>query len=170
MRIALGSESEVKRRALMRALGALGLRAEVRALAVPGAPRQPLSEAVTEEGAAYRAWYAKRHGDAALGVGLEGGVDLASGWLTMYAAATDGERLRLGRGPAVPLPGGVLEALQKGAELGPFLRERYGEEAASRGAIWVFSGGAMTREEALAAALRLALGPFLGGGRGLDPR
>ncbi len=162
MRVALGSESEVKKKALLRALSALGARAEVVALAVPGAPAQPLSEAATEEGAAFRAWYARKHGDAGLGVGLEGGVDLASGWLTMYAAATDGERLSLGRGPSVPLPEEVLAALRQGAELGPYLKERYGEEAAKKGAVWVFSGGAMTREEALAAAARLALGPFLG--------
>jgi len=89
VRLALGSKSEVKKRALERALSDLGLSAEVEALAVPDAPRQPLSEAATEEGAAYRAWYAKRHGEAELGVGLEGGVDLESGWLTMYAAVTD---------------------------------------------------------------------------------
>ena len=167
VRVALGSESEVKRRALLRALSALGARAELVALPVPGAPAQPLSETATEEGAAFRAWYAKKHGHAELGVGLEGGVDLDSGWLTMYAAATDGERLALGRGPSVPLPEEVLAALRQGAELGPYLRERFGAEAARKGAVWVFSGGAMTREEALAAAARLALGPFLGDTGGL---
>ncbi len=170
MRVALGSESEVKKRALLRALSALGARAEVVPLTVPDAPVQPLSEAATEEGAAYRAWYAKKHGEAALGVGLEGGVDLDSGWLTMYAAVTDGERLRLGRGPSLPLPEEALRALVAGVELGPYLRERYGPEAAEKGAVWVFSGGAMTREEALAAALRLALGSFFGGDGGLGPR
>ncbi len=162
MRVALGSKSEVKRRALVRALSELGVTGEPRTLSVPGAPVQPLSEAATEEGAAFRAWYAKKHGHAELGVGLEGGVDLDSGWLTMYAAATDGERLALGRGPSVPLPPEVLAALRQGAELGPYLKERYGAEAARKGAVWVFSGGAMTREEALMAAARLALGPFLG--------
>jgi len=104
VRIVLGSESEVKRRALLRALAVLGVGAEVLAVAVPDAPAQPLSEAATEEGAAFRAWYARRHGGGELGVGLEGGVDRDSGWLTMYAAVTDGERLRLGRGPSLPLP------------------------------------------------------------------
>jgi len=168
MRIALGSERPAKRRASERALRALGLSAELLTLLVPEAPRQPLSEAATEEGAAFRAWYAKKHTDAELGVGLEGGVDLDSGWLTMYAAVTDGKGLWLGRGPSVPLPKEILEALRAGEELGPYLKKRYGPEAAEKGAVWVFSGGAMTREEALSEALRLALGAYLGERRGLD--
>ncbi len=167
MRIALGSEQPVKLRAARRALAALGLPADLRPLRVPGAPRQPLTEAATEEGAAFRAWYAKRHAEAELGVGLEGGVDLESGWLTMHAAVTDGEGLWRGRGPSVPLPSEVLRALRAGEELGPYLKARFGEEAAEKGAVWVFSGGAMTREEALAEALRLALGAYLGERRGL---
>ncbi len=162
MTIALGSQNPVKQRALERALARLGVKAPVTAVAVPDAPRQPTSEAATEEGAAFRAWSARRQTGAGIGVGLEGGVDLASGWLTMYAAATDGERLFLGRGPSLPLPEAALAAVRSGEELGAYLRRIYGEEAAVRGAVWVFSGGAMTREEALTAAVLLALGPLLG--------
>jgi len=151
----------VKVRALARALKRLGAPAPVASLAVPDAPRQPTSEAATEEGAAFRAWYARRHGGAEVGVGLEGGVDLATGWLTMYAAATDGARLFLGRGPSLPLPEAALAAVRAGEKLGAYIRRRYGEEAAARGAVWVYSRGAMTREEALAGAAVLALGPLL---------
>ncbi len=161
MQIALGSENPVKKRALLRALRRLEVSAEPVFRRVPMAPRQPRTEAETEEGAAYRAWYARRTTGAAVGVGLEGGVDLASGWLTMYAAATDGERLFLGRGPSVPLPEPALEAVRRGQELGAFVRQTYGEEAAEKGAVWVFSKGALTREEALALALVLALAPLL---------
>jgi len=160
--VALGSQNPVKRRALERALARLGVASRVVPVTVPNAPRQPTSEATTEEGAAFRAWYARKQTGAGIGVGLEGGVDLASGWLTMYAAATDGERLYLGRGPSLPLPEDALAAVRSGEELGAYLRRTHGEEAAVQGAVWVFSGGAMTREEALTAAALLALGPLLG--------
>ena len=164
MVFALGSENPVKRRALSAALDRLGLEAEVRPLPVPGAPAQPLSEAATEEGAAYRAWHARRALEADWGVGLEGGVDLESGWLTMYAALTNGEALYLGRGPGLPLPEAALRAVAAGRTLGDWLKETYGSEAASLGAIGALTTGALDRQAAFEAALLAALGQALRSG------
>jgi len=160
----LGSENPVKRRALEAALERLGLKAKVRALSAPGAPAQPLSEAATEEGAAYRAWHARRASGGDWGVGLEGGVDLESGWLTMYAALTDGEALFLGRGPGLPLPEAALKAVASGRALGDWLRETYGAGAASLGTIGALTAGALDRQAAFEAALLAALGQALRAG------
>jgi len=161
VRLALGSTNPVKFEALAAAVAARGLKAEIIPLAVGEAPTQPLSEEETRRGAVLRAEAALRRSDAELGVGLEGGVDLEGGWLTMYAAVTDGLRTALARGPGLPLPEDVLKALGEGRELGEALEERYGREIRRRGAVFVFSGGAMTRKEALAIAARLALGAFM---------
>ncbi len=161
MRLALGSKNPVKFEALAAALAARGLKAEIIPVAVAEAPAQPLSEEETRRGAVFRAEAALRRSGAELGVGLEGGVDLESGWLTMYAAVTDGLRTALARGPGLPLPEDVLKALGEGRELGEALEERYGPEVRRQGAVSVFSGGAMTRKEALSIAARLALGAFM---------
>ncbi|AEB11389.1 DUF84 family protein [Marinithermus hydrothermalis] len=158
MRIALGSTNPTKRQALEQTLERLGLEAEIIAFAAPSGVRaQPMSEAETRAGAYNRARAAWEKSAASLAVGLEGGVDLASGWLTMYAAATDGQRVALGRGPGLALPEEALEALRQGQTLGAFLERRYGPAARRMGAIGWYTQGRLARAEALAQAALIAL-------------
>ncbi|HGY10400.1 MAG TPA: DUF84 family protein, partial [Oceanithermus profundus] len=97
---------------------------------------------------------------AALGVGIEGGVDLEGGWVVNVAAVDDGERYALGRSPGVQLPADWLAALRAGETLGELIEARYGPEARALGAMGVFTGGALTRQEASAQAALAALGRY----------
>ncbi|WP_457631522.1 DUF84 family protein [Oceanithermus sp.] len=161
MEIALGSTSSVKILALRWALERLGLAVEPRAVAVPsGVADQPLSEAETVTGAVNRARAARELGGAALGVGIEGGVDLDGGWIVNVAAVSDGRLLALGRSPSVQLPPDWLTALRAGETLGELIAARYGPEARELGAMGVFTGGALSRQEASAQAALAALGRY----------
>ncbi|WP_456476051.1 DUF84 family protein [Oceanithermus sp.] len=161
MEIALGSTNAVKVLALRWALERLGLDVEPRPLEVPSSVAdQPLSEAETVAGALARARAARERAGAALGVGLEGGVDLEGGWIVNVAAVDDGERYALGRSPGVQLPAAWLAALRAGESLGELIEARYGPEARALGAMGVFTGGALTRQEASAQAALAALGRY----------
>lgn len=155
MRIALGSLNPVKLAAVKQIFpaqghGVLGL--EV----ASGVRPQPLSELETLRGAQNRAQQARIQAGADLGIGLEAGVDLELGFLTMYAAITDGAGWGLGRGPGIALPAGALLVLRQGLELNEWLVSIYGAEALDAGAIGALSGGRWQRRQALAAALELA--------------
>ncbi len=159
--IALGSTNAVKVLALRWALERLGLNVEPRPVEVPsGVADQPLSEAETVAGALARARAAREALGAALGVGIEGGVDLEGGWVVNVAAVEDGARSALGRSPGVRLPADWLAALRAGESLGELIEARYGPEARTLGAMGVFTGGALTRQEASAQAALAALGRY----------
>jgi len=159
--IALGSTNAVKFLALRWALERLGLDVEPQALAVPsGVAAQPLSEDETVAGALERARAARERAGAALGVGIEGGVDLEGGWVVNVTAVHDGERGAVGRSPGVRLPADWLAALRAGETLGELIEARYGPEARTLGAMGVFTGGALTRQEASAQAALAALGRY----------
>jgi len=159
--IALGSTNAVKVLALRWALERLGLDVEPRPVKVrSGVAAQPLSEAATAAGALARARAARQALGAALGVGIEGGVDLEGGWVVNVAAVHDGTLSALGRSPGVRLPADWLAALRAGETLGELIEARYGPEARTLGAMGVFTGGALTRQEASAQATLAALGRY----------
>jgi len=178
MRIAVGSGNPVKRDATANALPAA---ASVDAVPVEsGVSEQPWGEAETIEGAANRARRALAAGDYDLGVGLEGGVariEVASPdgdaggtaklpdgvFLTMWAAATDGDRIEYGGGPRLRLPDSVADRLEAGEELGPIMDDLLDTSGVKhdQGAAGVLTGGIVDRESALRHALAGALGPFV---------
>lgn len=163
MHVAVGSENPVKVDAVRRSL------ADTAVTAVDvdsGVPEQPRGRNETVSGAQNRAEAALAATDAALGVGIEGGVtdqQRPEGlWLIMWAAVTDGTRTEYGGGPSIRLPDAVAQRVREGGELGPVLddlldRADIGEH---EGAIGVFTDGRVTRTDALATAVAGALGPF----------
>lgn len=172
MRVAVGSGNPVKRDATANALpdGAV-----VDAVSVDsGVSEQPWGESETIEGAGNRARRAIDAGEYDLGVGLEGGVarihaagrdsPLVEGlFLTMWAAATDGDRIEYGGGPRLRLPDPVASRLESGEELGPIMDDRLDTTGVKhdQGAAGVLTGGIVDRESALRHALAGALGPFV---------
>lgn len=165
MRVAVGSTNPVKREATANALPAATV---VEAVSVdPGVSAQPTGEAETVDGARNRARRALATGDYDLGIGLEGGVasvDSIDGrFLTMWAAATDGDRIEYGGGPRLRLPTDVEERLAAGEELGPVMDDRLDTTGIKhdQGAAGVLTGGIIDRESALRHALAGALGPFV---------
>jgi inosine/xanthosine triphosphatase len=164
MRVAVGSENPVKREATASTLPA----ATVVAVQVnSGVPDQPWGEAETARGAANRARGALAVGEYDLGVGLEGGVvrveSIDGLFLTMWAAATDGDRLEYGGGPRLRLPAVVERRLDAGEELG-FLMDDLLDTTGTghaQGAAGVLTGGIIDRESALRHALAGAIGPFV---------
>lgn len=160
MRIALGSLNPVKLAAARQIFpGEQGY--EVFGLEVASGVRpQPLSEFETLRGAQNRAQQARVQTGADLGIGLEAGVDLELGFLTMYAAITDGSGWGLGRGPGIALPATALLVLRQGQELNEWLISAYGAQALGAGAIGALSGGKWQRQQALALAIELAWANF----------
>lgn len=169
MDVCVGSGNPVKRRAVESVLGGEEGFAEgavVEAIPVEsGVSEQPTSHAETVAGAETRARNALEAGYD-LGVGIEGGVATFDGapglYLVMWAAATDGDRLERGAGPAIRLPERIAERVRAGEELGPVMDDVLDEEgvARGRGAAGAFTGGRVSRREALATAVAGALGSF----------
>lgn len=165
MRVAVGSGNPVKRDATARALPASAV---VDSIPVDsGVAEQPWGETETILGAATRARRALDADDYDLGVGLEGGVarieSIDGLYLTMWAAATDGNRIEYGGGPRLRLPTTVEERLEDGDELGPVMDDLLGTTGIKhdQGAAGVLTGGIVDRESALRHAIAGALGPFL---------
>ena len=132
-----------------------------------GVSEQPTGHEETVTGAETRARNALGSGDYDLGVGLEGGVARFEGtdglFLVMWAAVTDGERMGHGSGPSFRLPDGIAERVEAGEELGPVMDDVLGENdvAKKQGAAGAFSDGVVDRDDALAAAVAAAMGPFV---------
>ncbi|MBS3760449.1 inosine/xanthosine triphosphatase [Halodesulfurarchaeum sp.] len=168
MRVAVGSTNPVKHRATVGALGDLATTID-RIDVDPGVAEQPLTTTETVEGAKNRAERARAAGDYDLGIGIEGGVARINGlegwFLTMWAAIDDGSNCALGSGPRLRLPDEIGTELEQGAELGPLLDARLGTEEikTGRGAVGVFTGNTIGREDALRHAVAVALGPIVSG-------
>jgi inosine/xanthosine triphosphatase len=168
MRIAVGSGNPVKRRAVESAVASTFADARVESVSVDsGVSEQPRGQQETTTGAANRAANALGVGDYDLGVGLEGGVaefDGADGlFLIMWGAVTDGERTGRGAGPSFRLPDSIGDRVDAGEELGPVMDDVLGEDdvAKRQGAAGALSAGVVDRDEALAAAVAAAMGPFV---------
>ncbi|MEF8857928.1 MAG: inosine/xanthosine triphosphatase [Halolamina sp.] len=168
MRIAVGSGNPVKRRAVEAAVQSTLESPRVEVVSVDsGVSEQPQGHAETITGAGNRAANALAAGEYDLGVGLEGGVAEFSGsaglFLIMWAAATDGERTGRGAGPSFRLPGPIAERVDAGEELGSVMDDVLGENdvAKRQGAAGALSAGVVDRDDALAAGVAAAMGPFV---------
>jgi len=188
LRIGVGSGNPAKRRAVELALGSAAdtdLPDDPAGVAIESVPvdsgvsEQPTGRTETITGAENRAAAvlnaAPSDGatgsdrDAAydLGVGIEGGVAaldaLDDRYLIMWAAVTDGERVGRAAGPSFALPADVAARIDAGEELGPVMDDRLGTDgvATRGGAAGALTGGRVDRDEALAAAVCGAFGPFV---------
>ncbi|MFA1610544.1 inosine/xanthosine triphosphatase [Halobellus rubicundus] len=166
MRIGVGSGNPVKRDATARVFPDATVEAEP----VPsGVSEQPTGREETRRGAENRAAAVLDAGGYDLGVGIEGGVagveegDGEPAFLVMRAVIDDGDRRGIGAGPSLPLPDSIAERVRAGEELGPVMDDVLGESDVARkqGAAGAFTGGAMTRTDALASAVTAAASPFL---------
>lgn len=167
MNIAVGSGNPVKRRAVERAYP----HASVAAIPVDsGVSEQPVGHEETIAGAVTRAHRALESGEYDLGVGIEGGVaahptgdgEEDALYLIMWSAVTDGERVGRGAGPTFLLPDRIADRIRDGEELGPVMDEVLGTDdiAKNEGAAGAFTGGRLTRTDALESAVTAALSPF----------
>jgi inosine/xanthosine triphosphatase len=168
MRIAVGSGNPVKRRAVEQAVTDTLDDPEIEAVSVDsGVSEQPTGRAETVEGAKNRARNALAAGEYDLGVGLEGGVAEVEGadglFLIMWTAVTDGEETGLGAGPSFRLPASIGGRVDAGEELGPVMDDVLGEDdvAEKQGAAGALSAGVVDRDDALAAGVAAAMGPFV---------
>ena len=166
MRVAVGSGNPVKLNAAKRAIGDVADTVD----SVPvesGVPEQPIGESETVQGATNRARRAVAAGEYDLGIGIEGGVSILDSfegrYLTMWAAATDGETLGRGAGPRLRLPPHVAERVDNGEELGPIMDDVLGTSgvAEGKGAAGVLTDEIISRESALYHAVAGALAPFV---------
>jgi non-canonical (house-cleaning) NTP pyrophosphatase len=81
--------------------------------------------------------------------------------LQSWAAVTDGVRWGLGAGPAIVLPGRVVERVQAGEELGDVIDELAGDSVrGSRGAWGVLTLDAIGRRDAFRLAVIAGFAPF----------
>ncbi|MDI3317506.1 MAG: tRNA epoxyqueuosine(34) reductase QueG [Bacillota bacterium] len=154
--------------------------ARVEGIAVPSGVRpQPLGEEETLRGAMGRARAALEAAPwADLGVGMEGGVDLAGdgAWLINWCvvAGRDGSVSRA-RGLTMPLPERFLEPLRAGRTLGELMARESGDAEINshEGAVGWFTRGLVDRRhlwrDTLAAALARRVDRAAGGGDGGHP-
>lgn len=138
--------------------------ATLRTIDVTGiAPRMPMTDHETLEGARVRAQAASRGATPPfLAVGLEGGLSsdpLVT--LTTWAAVTDGTRWGFGAGGRIVLPDAVLAQVRAGRELGDVIDEIAGAGTRStRGAWGWLTRDLVSRRQALLTATLAALAPF----------
>lgn len=176
MRIALGSVSDSKLRAVRAVCARAFPDAVVEGVAVDSAvPPQPTGEEETIRGARHRAREARSRARADLGIGVEGGVyrDALGSWLCAWAAVVDAAgREGLASGIRFPLPDWLAERALAGEELGAIVDGYAGrpELHEELGAIGWLTNGLLDRQAALEQALVAALAPFIAPGRYNEPR
>jgi inosine/xanthosine triphosphatase len=175
-RIAIGSTNPVKIAAARAVLVRVAPAAEVVGIDVPsGVPDQPWGDEQTIAGALARARLALGHAisgrdvaaDAALGVGIEGGVvdEGPRGLRTCaWAAVVDAEgRTGIGGSLAMPLPPALAQRLRNGMELGHAVDDLVAARDTKRGpgAVGLLTGGLMDRQGAYEPLVTWALARFL---------
>ncbi len=166
-RAALGSTNPAKIAAVRATLARLAPDCAVRPVAVPsGVGDQPFGDQATRDGALARAGAALRSGDADIGFGLEGGVDLDGPrvWLLSWVVAVD----RTGRtgyasGLRMLLPPSLGAGLEAGTELGTLIDAMFGvqDSKSAAGAIGLLTAGAVSRTDAFADLVAMSLAPWI---------
>ena len=170
-RVAVGSVNPVKVGAARVVLSRLAIGAEVSGVAVAsGVPDQPWSDEVTIHGALTRARAARRHLDADVGIGIEGGVvaqpDGSVRTCAWAAAVTRDGREGVGGSLAMTLPPRVAELVREGMELGHAMDAVTGSYNVKQGAgaVGILTHGLVTRQQAYETLVIYALAPLLGAG------
>lgn len=121
--VAVGSRSRAKTVAVQEAFELILGKGRVRIQPVEtaSAPKQPMTDLETLEGAAYRAMRARAAvPEAAYTVGIEGGVEeIASRLMVVaWAVVTSGDRIGRSRSATFELPDQIAEQVRSGVELG----------------------------------------------------
>jgi len=164
--IAIGSTNPIKCGAAEAVLRPLYPEAQFVSLnGVSGVSAQPMTDAETRLGAINRARHAQQTTQADWGIGFEGGIAptelglFTVGWV---AVADRSGTVGVGGSPSVRLPAAVVALLEQGLELGEAMDQLFATQDLSHreGAIGVFSGGLVTRQESFEFSLKLALAPF----------
>jgi inosine/xanthosine triphosphatase len=167
VKVAIGSINPTKVEAARRAVSQVWPEAEVIPVAVAsGVSEQPMSDEETIQGAINRARAARAAVDAEIGMGVEGGVEetafgmFVGGWAAVVHR--DG-RTGIGAGGRLQLPDQVARQIRNGGELGPAMDRLSGLQNVKhhQGAIGIFTGGLVTRTEALERSLVYALARFI---------
>lgn len=167
MRIAVGSTNPVKIAAVQSVVERVWPKAEVANLEVPsGVPAMPMNDADCLAGARNRARAARAATNAALGIGLEGGVNLEPAGLMLLgwvAAVDENGREGVGGGARLLLPAHIADRVLAGAELGPVMDELMGQQNVKQkgGAVGALTAGLVLRQETFAVAVAYALAPFV---------
>ncbi|HEX2858889.1 MAG TPA: inosine/xanthosine triphosphatase [Alphaproteobacteria bacterium] len=162
MKIILGSQNAAKLKAVEDGVKAYWPEAVVTGHDVPsGVPAQPLGHEQTLQGALNRARAAHALG-ADLGIGLEGGVVGIHGTPIMmsYVAVTDGTREVVVPVTGMPLPHSWGQALEKGAELRPFVMQAGLPYDYKSGVVGTLTNNQMSRDELFAVGVKTALVPW----------
>lgn len=182
MIIFVGSTNPVKINAVKNACVQAWPEAEIVGLEVEsGVDAQPRTDEETRTGAQNRARNVllagkkslspekiKRHGNALLGVGLEGGVyehQATELWSTVWACVTDKtQHLFESNGARFKLPNIISEKLLAGAEMGPVVGQLFADPSIKQkqGAIGVVTKGFVDRTEEYSIIVKLALGLWHG--------
>jgi inosine/xanthosine triphosphatase len=167
MKIVIGSRNAAKSAACKSILGEVYEDAEfVNIDASSGVSDMPMDNETTVTGAKNRAIdaFSKVEG-ADLAIGLEGGVYtgpedmmILLGWVAIF----DGEKFGIGHSGGVVLPKDIAEQLKAGAELGPLMHTRLGDDIRhNMGTTGVLTNGLYPRNREFEDALRNALAPFV---------
>ncbi len=169
MKIAIGTENPAKIAAAHAVIQRVWPEGELVAVTVSsGVSAMPLSDAACLAGARNRARAAMEQAGAAVGVGMEGGVQVEpTGLLLVGWAAVVDDRGREGYGGAarLPLPTAIAERILAGEELGPVMDDLLGEHKSNHrgGAVGALTGGLVLRSQAFEMAVAFALAPFVAG-------
>lgn len=173
----VGSENPVKITAAKTAAGTVWPDLVVVGLGVPsGVPAQPRSDEQTRSGATARARNALLEGkkrlqlqdeEAALGLGLEGGVVTIESelWSTVWVVVTaDGKEFYSANGARFKLPTVIAEPIMAGEEMGPVVGRLLANPEVKRqqGMIGVVTNNFVDRSEEYAALAKLAIGLWYG--------
>ncbi|HLY12219.1 MAG TPA: inosine/xanthosine triphosphatase [Planctomycetota bacterium] len=153
MIVRVGSANPMKVRAVRRAFATFFGKVKVVGMEVPsGVSSQPLSFGEIVRGARQRS--RRAFGDCDYSVGIEAGVFRVASvssrpfQITM-ACVFDGSRDALGSGPFYEVPPGLVRQVVD----------------SDRGSVWVVTKGKVTRAEVTAAAIVMALAPFVSADR-----
>jgi inosine/xanthosine triphosphatase len=167
-RVVVASANPVKVRATEQALARIfpDERFEVEGHATEsGVADQPRTEAETLAGARQRAAAAAReHSEAALWLGIEGGIEDRNGEMMAFAwvVARNTEREGKGRSASFVLPPEIRRLVLSGLELGDADDRVFGTDGSKRrgGAVGLLTGGALDRAGLYEQAVLLALIPL----------
>jgi inosine/xanthosine triphosphatase len=167
VKIALGSKSSVKSRALENVASRLWQELEIFQLDIPSGVRpQPMSDNEAIEGAKNRALGAIMNTSADLGVGLEGSVEetrygyFLTGWAVVI---NDQGLVGIAGQDRLLLPASVSKSLKMGLELGEIMDKLTATNNIKNGvgAVGVFTNGLIDRAKSYEDLLIYAFAPFL---------
>ena len=163
MKVAVGSTNKTKTGAVRNAFPEATL---VSVPALSGVADQPFSDEETLQGAVNRARNALEQTDADVAIGLEGGV-LETGrglFLCNWGALVTrhGEMFYAG-GARIQLPDEFLHPLLSGKELSEIMDDytRRRDIRSTEGAVGVFTGGYVNREEMFTHVAKLLVGQYM---------